>query len=291
MVVIMRSSMRMMALALAVSLLSLVGCHSVETPSITNACSASGLVYDLIGEGPFVVLIHGTNLDRRMWDGEVVWLQDHARVLRYDLRGQGASADPEASYSNHGDLLELLDELGGDAVTLVGLSAGAQVALDVALQAPRRVRRLVLVSPSLSGYVPEQMPPFFADLSSALRARDYERANEVLLVSSIMSVPSESEDRVREMVTANTRLWTLPFALIEQVAPPAIERLDTIQMPTLILVGEHDLAAVHAQSVLLEQQMVDARRVVIPGGGHLLNMTSPVAFREALSAFLNSSKD
>ena len=276
---------------LVASLLFLTACQSDVRRPIVNARSADGLAYDLVGEGPLVVLIHGTNLDRRMWEREVAWLQDHARVLRYDLRGHGASDFPTEAYSNHADLLELLNELDESEVALVGLSAGAQVALDVALEAPHRVRRMVLVSPSLFGYMPKEMPPFLADLTASLQAGDFERANEVLLASSIMSVPPEYVERVRTMVEENDRLWTIPFSLVEQNSPPAIERLEEIEAPTLVLVGEDDLEAIRAQSVLLERRLADARRITITGGGHLLNMTSPNAFREAVSEFLAFPKE
>ena len=130
------------------------------------------------------------------------------------------------------------------------------------------------------------MPPFFADLSAALRVEDFERANEVLLASSIMSVPPPFVDLVRTMVKDNTRLWTIPFSLVEPIAPPAIERLEEIQTPTLILAGEEDLEVIHTQSRMLERRLTNARRVTIAGGGHLLNMTSPDAFRKAVGAFL-----
>jgi pimeloyl-ACP methyl ester carboxylesterase len=222
-----------------------------------------------------------------MWEGEVAWLQEHARVLRYDLRGQGASAFPVEAYSNHADLLALLNEIGEEEATLIGFSAGVQVALDVALEAPQHVRRMVLVSPSLSGYVPEEMPPFFADLSAALRAKDFVRANEVLLASPIMSAPPPFLDLVRTMVEDSTRMWTIPYSLAEHLSPPAIERLEEIQASTLLLVGEKDLEAIRAQSLLLERRLSDARIVTIAGGGHLLNMTSPDNFRKAVSAFLD----
>lgn len=273
-------------MALATSLWLLVGCATEEHQSVTSARSASGLAYELVGEGPLVVLIHGTNLDRRMWNDEVAWLKQHARVLRYDLRGQGASDFPTEAYSNHTDLLELLDELGEEEASLVGLSAGAQVALDVALEAPHRVRRMVLVSPSLTGYVPEEVPPFFANLSSALQAGDFEHANEVLLASPIMAVPPSFADQVQAMVEENSRLWTIPYALVKQVSPPAIKRLGQIRAPALILVGEDDIEAIRAQGVLLKRRLANAQLVTVPDGGHLLNMTSPEAFREAVSTFL-----
>lgn len=226
-----------------------------------------------------------------MWEGELAWVQEHARVLRYDLRGQGASDFPTVEYSNHADLLALLDELGETEATLIGLSAGAQVALDVALEAPERVRRLVLVSPSLGGYVPEEMPTFAADLGVALRASDFERANEILLASSLMSVPRRFADLVRSMVADNARLWTIPYSLVEQVMPPAVDRLEEIHAPTLVLVGADDLAAIRAQGTLLARRLANARGVTIAGGGHLLNMTSPDAFRTAVSAFLGLADD
>lgn len=133
------------------------------------------------------------------------------------------------------------------------------------------------------------MPPLFADLGAALRAHDYVRANEVLLASSIMAVPPESADRVRSMVQGNTRLWTIPYSLVRQLSPPATERLETIRTPALVLVGENDLEAVRSQGRLLGQRLADARLVTIAGGGHLLNLTSPDAFREAVTAFLGLS--
>ena len=145
-------------LVLAASLLIVVGCDSAGNQQVTSARSANGLAYDLMGEGPIVVLIHGTNLDRRMWEGDVAWLQEHARVLRYDLRGQGASDSPTEAYSNHADLLALMNERGETEATLVGLSAGAQVALDVALESPERVRRMVLASPSPADTCPRRCP-------------------------------------------------------------------------------------------------------------------------------------
>lgn len=266
---------------------------------ILDARSGGGLAYDrypAAGAGdasaPLVVLIHGSNLDRRLWDDEVEWLVEEdlfaARgVLRYDLRGQGGSVSPREPYSSHGDLRTLLEEVGGaPEAVLVGLSSGAQVALDLALETPDRVAGLVLVSPSLAGYVPEETPAFFAQLGEALQAGDFDRANEILLASPIAEVPEVHRQRVREMVEDNERLWTLPYELVQQAEVPALERLEEVGAPVLILVGEEDLAAVRAQGELMEERMPDARLVVVPGGGHLLNLTSPEVFRREVGEFL-----
>jgi len=161
-------------------------------------------------------------------------------------------------------------------------SAGGLVALDIALEAPEVVAGLVLVSPSLFGYVPKEMPGYFEDLMVALRAGDFEGANEVLLSASIMSVPDGRKALVRRMVEENERFWTIPYSLLKLESPSAIERLGEIEAPTLILVGEKDEAAIRAEGDLLERGIAGARLVSIEGGGHLLNLTSPASFREAL---------
>lgn len=252
--------------------------------------AANGLAYVREGSGPAVVLVHGSNLDRRMWDEQAAWLRADHTVVRYDLRGHGASADPDEPYAAATDLIELLDELQIGTATLVGLSAGASVVIDVALVAPDRVTGLVLASPTIGGYVPQRMPEFFNELIAALQAGDLDGANEVLLQSPVMLVPAPYRGMVRAMVEGNRRLWTLDPALQQQLDPPAIGGLGLIGVPALVLVGSEDLADVRTQANLLGAQVAGAQRIEVAGGGHLLNMTSREQFDSALREFLESSR-
>jgi pimeloyl-ACP methyl ester carboxylesterase len=117
------------------------------------ALPGARLVYEVTGDGPAVVLVHGFGLDMRMWDPQARALAARFRVVRYDCRGFGASGpfDPAVPYTHAGDLVALLDHLGlGDAV-LAGLSFGGRVALETALAAPARARGLVLMDAVLDG--------------------------------------------------------------------------------------------------------------------------------------------
>ena len=248
--------------------------------------TSTGLAYERIGSGPAVVLITGSNLDRRMWNREVEWLKSRFTVIRYDLRAHGESALPLPTMSPVDDLISLLDETGTRQASLVGLSAGSTIALEAALQAPDRVGRIVLAAPSISGYTPKEMPPFFSDLMSALRNHDYDRANRVMLDSPLLTVPAESRPLVEAMVKDSSRLWTVSRDQIKPPGRPAIEHLEDVKAPMLVLVGERDLAASREQAELLSRRVSGARLVVIPGGGHLLNLTSPEAFKAATSQFL-----
>ena len=116
-----------------------------------SGVSAAGLSFEASGAGDPVVLIHGFSLDRHMWDRQVKTLESRYRVVRYDLRGHGDSAAIEGPYTGYEDLSSVLDALAIDRATLVGLSAGAELAINFALTHPDRVARLILVAPGLGG--------------------------------------------------------------------------------------------------------------------------------------------
>ena len=113
----------------------------------------AGLVYEVTGDGPAVVLVHGFGLDMRMWEPQVEHLAARFRVVRYDCRGFGASGpfDPAVPYTHAGDLVALLDHLDIGETVLAGLSFGGRVVLQTALTAPARVRGLVLLDAVLDG--------------------------------------------------------------------------------------------------------------------------------------------
>lgn len=253
--------------------------------SVRGGKTAAGIAYDQRGTGPVVVLITGSNLDRRMWTREVEWLSRQHTVVRYDLRAHGESDTAAAPFSHVGDLFALLDELKIPKATLIGLSAGSTIALDAALEAPSRVARLVLVGPAISGFVLKERPPFTADLIAALQARDYNKAAEVLLATPVFAAPPDSQPLVRQMVIENNRLWSVPRELMKGPDRPAVDRLDEVKTPTLVLVEEKDTAQ-KEQADLLGRKISGARVVVVPGGGHLLNLTSPGEFQRAVLSFL-----
>jgi pimeloyl-ACP methyl ester carboxylesterase len=245
----------------------------------------TGIAYDILGKGPVVVLVTGSNLDRRMWTREAGWLASGHTVVRYDLRAHGASDTATIPFRHVDDLFALLDEIGIQRATLIGLSAGSVIALDAALAEPSRVDRLVLVGPGVSGFQSGARLPFTGALVAALQARDYMKAGEVLLGSSVFAVPRESQALVRQMVMENDRLWSIPRQMVLQVERPAIDRLNELKHPTLIMLGELDLFQ-REEAELLARHIADARLVIIPRGGHLLNLTSPARFREEVSQFV-----
>jgi pimeloyl-ACP methyl ester carboxylesterase len=88
------------------------------------------------------------------------------------------------------------------------------------------------------------------------------------------------------MVFENERLWTVDRALMKNPAQPASARLESVRVPTLVLIGDKDVSQKeHADA--LAARVPGARIVRIPGGGHLLNLTSPKEFDAAVREFLS----
>ena len=84
----------------------------------------------------------------------------------------------------------------------------------------------------------------------------------------------------------NDRLWTVDPALMKGSLAPAINRLEQVRVPTLILIGDQDDLQ-REQAELLAKRVPRAKLVRVRGGGHLLNLTSPTEFQNAITAFMS----
>ena len=122
-------------------------------------------------------------------------------------------------------------------------------------------------------------------LVTALKAADYQKVTEVLLATPVFAAPPAMQPLVRQMVTENDRMWTIPRQLMKGPPQPAMPRLESVRVPTLVLIGDKDEFQ-REPAELLAARIPGARIVRVPGGGHLLNLTSPKEFQAAVSAFL-----
>jgi len=262
---------------------------TIATAQATTGTSPAGIFYEVSGAGEPVVLIHAFSVDRRMWAPQIDLLEKRFRVVRYDQRGHGKSEAPTAPYSAHGDLLSVLDTLGIERATLIGLSAGATVATDFAIAYPNRVARVVLASPGLSGHVPSTPLTWTAPVFQAAGAGDAEKAARLWADTPIMALRNDltAAPVITDLVMSNVRLWTYKTNPVQPLTPPAIKRLAEVKCPALVILGEQDLPHIKEIGGLLVSGISGARLVTIPRAGHMVNLDSPVAFNQALDSFLN----
>ncbi|MGH2784226.1 MAG: alpha/beta fold hydrolase [Actinomycetota bacterium] len=248
------------------------------------------LWYEVAGEGAPVVLLHGGLWDSRMWDDQFEALAERCRAVRYDLRGYGRSDRPAKAYSHSDDLKALLDQLKIERAALVGLSMGAMVAVDFTLEHPDRVEALVLAAPGLGGFEwSEDLDRRYEPVEAALKGGDVERAAELEL--AIWARKSKKEDprdlRMREIAKENAHQVTLDPAHRRRLDPPAAGRLGEIKVPTLVISGDKDLPDVKKIAALLLADIPEARRAVMQGADHVVNMRRPADFTARLLGFLD----
>ena len=258
----------------------------------TIAVDGGRLWYEAAGEGAPVVLLHGGLWDSRMWEDQFEPLAERCRVVRYDLRGYGRSSRPEGSYSHSDDLKAVLDHLGIERASLVGLSLGAAIAIDFTLEHPDRVHALVLAAPGLGGYEwSADLEKRYAPAEAALEKGEIERAAELELAIWTKRSRTKGEDhrdvRMREIAKENAHQVALDPALRQKLDPPAIGRLGEIKAPTLVISGDKDLPDVKKIAALLLAGIPDARRAVMQGADHVVNMRRPADFTARLLGFLD----
>lgn len=245
------------------------------------------LHYREFGSGPALLLLHGLTLDHRMWADHVPVLASRYRVITPDLPGHGRS---EGATEPWCDLIaRLLDHLGLEAAALCGLSLGGAVAVSFALHYPKRCAALIPVDAALAGY------PFSAwagpgPYAKQARAEGLAAALDAWLADPLLAqaMASPAGERVRAIVRAFPGTpWLTKQPSPYPPGPPEAERLGEIGAPTLVVVGEHDLADFQAIAGHLAGSIPGARKAVIPGAGHLVPFEQPALFQQTLLPFLD----
>jgi pimeloyl-ACP methyl ester carboxylesterase len=250
--------------------------------------------------GTPLVLLHGLSSNLRWWDPVAAWLARRFRVVRYDQRGHGRSADgPTGGYTVDrlaADTATVLDRLALDRVVLVGHSAGADVAAAVTAAHPNRVAALALVEGGV--YDPQLL---FGDTWATaqphmLRERRAPTTEGVLAayLAGTTSLPREALPALLGNYTRDEHghLWPRPrHQACEQLAydlwrRKPIESLAAVAQPVLVLAAQAGTAAHQPRLEAIRQARAclgDQLRVVWLPGGHDLPLEQPAMVAEALA--------
>jgi pimeloyl-ACP methyl ester carboxylesterase len=278
---------------LVVALPIIAACACASAPSsrgVSEGVTPNGIAYDVRGSGPTVVLLHGGILDRRMWEYEAGALSSQFRVVRYDLRGHGRSADVSAPFSASDDLVAVLDAVAAPRAHLVGLSKGGSVALDFAIAHPARVDRLVLAGAFPSGAQVTERLPGIDSLIAATRRGDVDRAASLVADMPAFVAPPERARWVRSLVMSNARIFRQSPTAEQQLSPPAMARLGEVRAPTLVIVGDRDARDILVAADSLVAGIRGAQRATVPGAGHLVNVWADREFSRLVTGFLRGAR-
>lgn len=247
--------------------------------------------YVLSGSGPVVMLAHSLGGDHSIWAAQKSALADRHTVLAYDLRGHGRTAATPGAYSFEllaADALALLDALGIDRVSFVGISLGGMIGQALALKAPKRLEKLVLAD-TAAAYPPE------ARAAWPERIRQIEAGGLEPLVQPTLErwfTPAFHAAHPERVAAIGELIRRTPptgyLGCCHAIAGLDFSaRLGAIRTPTLVLVGEQDAGTPPALARVLAAGIPGARLEILPDAAHLGNIEQAKHFNRQLTAFMN----
>jgi pimeloyl-ACP methyl ester carboxylesterase len=248
------------------------------------------IAYRRSGQGPGLVLVHGTTADASRWDPLLPLLEPSSTVYAVDRRGRGASGDgPEYSLEAEAqDLVAVIENVGGP-VDVLGHSYGALCAVEAA-RLTTGIRRLVLYEPALTDLAP---PGFVDRLEELTDAGRHEEVVTVLL-RELAGLTEEELERTRALPSWAGRVAAAPTVVREQRVEERYRfdpgRFADVRVPTLMLAGGETSPDLLASTEMLASALPDVRVRRLAGQGHVAMLTAPDMFVREVVAFLREQE-
>lgn len=251
--------------------------------------TAVDLAYDIAGQGPAVVLLHGHPFNRSMWVPQFGPLAERFRVIVPDLRGYGGSPVTPGTVTMAelaADVRRLLDREQAGPAALVGLSMGGLVLMELAAAEPGRWRALAFVATTAR-------PVTNAERSDRQAKAKIAEENGMRPLAEDM-LPRlfgpDPEPALTERIMA-MMLATNPFGAAAALRgrgerPDYRPILRSLRTPSLVCTGSHDTYSTPEVTAELAGCLQEPSQVVLDGVGHLPNLERPAEFNSLLLAFL-----
>ncbi|CAN5916153.1 alpha/beta fold hydrolase [soil metagenome] len=244
--------------------------------------------------GETIVFSHGLLWSTEQFAPQVAALRSRYRCISWDHRGQGQSA-PDPSRNTIGielawqDAVALLDKFDAGPVHFCGLSMGGFVAMRTAARRPDLVRSLLLLETSADPEPAENVPRYrmlVAIVRVGAISLVKRRLAPIFLAKSTLADPTRKADveRFTQIMSARKDAWRAANGVIDR-AGIAIE-LPRINSPTLVIVGDEDVATTPAKAQKLVAGIRGAKLAVIPRAGHSSSVEQPEAVTSAIDQFL-----
>jgi 3-oxoadipate enol-lactonase len=262
----------------------------------TIRVNGTSLYYeDSGGGGAPIVFSHGLLWNTALFAPQIAALKERYRCVAYDHRGQGRSADGTGHAIDletlTADAAALIEALGLGRVHFCGLSMGGFVAMRLGIKRPDLVHSLVLMETSADPEPRENLPKYrllnwMARLFGAASV-----ANSVMPVmfgKTTLEDPARAAERLmwRGLLAANRRsIWRAVNGVLERSG--VHDDLGKIATPTLVIVGDEDVATVPAKAKRIAQAIAGAQLVIIPRAGHSSTVEQPAAVTAAIAKFLD----
>lgn len=264
--------------ALAALLLAAAPATAQDAPVRTAALNGIEMAYRDIGTGAPLVLLHGFGGCADDWEPFVGTLSARYRLILPEQRGHGHSTNPGGEFTHRqsaSDVFALLDALGIERFTAMGISSGGMTLLHMATREPARVEALVLIGATpyypeqaravMRGSTPENLPDDVRQAYRDCAARGEAQADE--LMALFLGLQHSYDDMT--------------------FTPP---HLATIRARTLIVHGDRDFFFPVEIPVEMYRAIPEAELWIVPGGGHVPIYDPAVPFAATALRFLGGGE-
>lgn len=248
------------------------------------------------GKGAPLIFAHGGYLDLEMWNPQVKEFKNTNRIIRFSDLGHGKTVRSKSSIYGYEIINELTTQYLNEKFVLVGLSWGAMLCVDFALNYPHKVEKLILVSPGLNGW------PYFKDSLASKNFKLRQKAIDNLDTLKAAKLfhqnwaigPRRQENELDEffysesleMIIRNMRNhWQENWSDLDTIK--ARTRLESIKSPTYIVVGKYDAEDILLIAEEYYKRIENSKKIEMDNVAHLLNMENATRFNEILKDILN----
>ena len=251
------------------------------------------IFYEVRGSGPPVVLLHPFPCDREFWNPIAAALESRYRLILPDLRGHGDSEIGEgpALMSKHaGDISRVLDATGIGKAAFIGCSIGGYILFEFWRRFRERVTALALCDTRPQPDTAEARANRLKAAAAVL-----EQGTEPFIESMVPKLMGRTTVATRPDLVDGARAMMRKMSAedISQVQqgmaerPDSVADLKTINVPTLIAIGEEDVLSTVADGELMRQNIAGSQLKVIPKAGHYAPWEQPELAGKILRQFLD----
>lgn len=257
-------------------------------PVEVRSVSIGDMVVQVSGEGPALVCVHGFTTTSEFWKEQVAEFSRDHMLIRPNLPGHGISPHPKnRDYTIEAfarDIEKVFKHFRIDRAVLVGLSMGGTIAQRFTLDNPGLLDGLVLVGATPHGLGPD------VNAGNVLRAIDrvgIARSSQDVIERSFASVAPRALIEFAKREVVQTPDFVARTAIQSLNAADSRAWLKSIQVPTLVVVGEADIITPPTESKQLASGIPSAELCIVERAGHFPMLEQPTIFNPALRGFLS----
>jgi pimeloyl-ACP methyl ester carboxylesterase len=242
------------------------------------------------GEGPPLLLIHGTTADHSRWHPIIPYFENQFTVHAMDRRGRGMSGDsPEYSLFKEAEDIAAVIESIHESVFLLGHSHGAIASLEAALLTDN-IKRLILYEPPLPLGIPTHPPGVPDKMQSLINSNKNEAALEVFF-KEVVKMPDYEFEKYSKLPVYQRRIElvpTIPRELtLHRIYSFKPEKFFDLQIPVLLMLGGDSPKLFKEAIRVLDETLPNSTVVILPGQQHIAMDTDTEMFVREVKKFLN----